>query len=124
MNNQDQLEIPIQPVENPILCNPYEEPYTHWLYDTETGEAIRQPGRREAGYSGTEPSMKPNRTVPNTPVQNGGYPQSVTGASMENGNFMSAETHNCCGSNWQRSNTVAPYENPGRSGLQPHRAPV
>ena len=50
MNNQDQLEIPIQPVENPILCNPYEEPYTHWLYDTETGEAIRQPGRREAGY--------------------------------------------------------------------------
>ena len=50
MNNQDQLEIPIQPVENPILCNPYEEPNTHWLYDTDTGEAIRQPGRREAGY--------------------------------------------------------------------------
>ena len=50
MNNQDQLEIPIQPVENPILCNPYEEPDAHWLYDTETGEAMRQPGRREAGY--------------------------------------------------------------------------
>ena len=24
--NQNQLEIPIQPVERPILCNPYEEP--------------------------------------------------------------------------------------------------
>ena len=50
MNNNDQLEIPIQPVEQPILCNPYEEPDAHWLYDTETGEAVRQPGRREAGY--------------------------------------------------------------------------
>ena len=48
--NQEQLEIPIQPVERPILCNPYEEPDTHWVYDTETGEAIRQPGRRDAGY--------------------------------------------------------------------------
>ena len=45
-----QLEIPIQPVEHPILCNPYEEPDAHWVYDTETGEAIRQPGRRDAGY--------------------------------------------------------------------------
>ena len=45
-----QLEIPIQPVEQPILCNPYEEPDAHWVYDTETGEAIRQPGRRDAGY--------------------------------------------------------------------------
>ena len=48
--NQDQLEIPIQPVEQPILCNPYEEPDAHWVYDTETGEATRQPGRRNAGY--------------------------------------------------------------------------
>ena len=48
--NQDQLEIPIQPVEHPILCNPYEEPDAHWVYDTDTGEAIRQPGRRDAGY--------------------------------------------------------------------------
>ena len=48
--NQDQLEIPIQPVERPILCNPYKEPDAHWVYDTETGEAIRQPGRRDAGY--------------------------------------------------------------------------
>ena len=48
--NQDQDRIPIQPVEQPILCSPYEEPNAHWRYDTQTGEAIRQPGRREAGY--------------------------------------------------------------------------
>ena len=48
--NQNQLEIPIQPVERPILCSPYGEPDAHWVYDTETGEAIRQPGRRDAGY--------------------------------------------------------------------------
>ena len=24
--SQNQLDIPIQPVERPILCNPYEEP--------------------------------------------------------------------------------------------------
>ena len=48
--NQNQLEIPIQPVERPILCSPYEEPDAHWVYDTKTGEAIRQPGRRDAGY--------------------------------------------------------------------------
>ena len=48
--NQDQLEIPIQPVERPILCNPYKEPDAHWIYDTETGEAKQQPGRRTAGY--------------------------------------------------------------------------
>ena len=48
--NTEQLEIPIQPVERPILCNPYAEPDAHWVYDTETGEAIKQPGRRDAGY--------------------------------------------------------------------------
>ena len=48
--NQDQLEIPIQPVEQPILCNPYEEPDAHWVYDTDTGEATQRQGRREAGY--------------------------------------------------------------------------
>ena len=47
---QNQLDIPIQPVERPILCSPYEEPDAHWVYDTETGEAIRQPGRRDADY--------------------------------------------------------------------------
>jgi type III restriction enzyme len=48
--NQDQLEIPIQPVEQPILCNPYKEPDAHWVYDTDTGEATKRPERREAGY--------------------------------------------------------------------------
>ena len=48
--NKNQLEIPIQPVEQPILCSPYEEPSAHWVYDTQTGEAVKNPGRREAGY--------------------------------------------------------------------------
>ena len=48
--NNDPHEIPIQPVEQPILCSPYNEPDTHWVYNTETGEASQHPGRREAGY--------------------------------------------------------------------------
>ena len=48
--NQDQPEIPIQPVEQPILCSPFKEPDAHWVYDTKTGEANKHPGRREAGY--------------------------------------------------------------------------
>ena len=43
-------QIPIQPVENPILCSPYKEPDQHWLYDTITGVPTRIPGRREASY--------------------------------------------------------------------------
>jgi type III restriction enzyme len=42
--------IPVQPVERPILCNPYEEPNKHWLYNRETGAAECMEGRREAGY--------------------------------------------------------------------------
>ena len=45
-----QLSIPIQPVENPILCSPYQEPDQHWLYDTSTGVPTRTPGRRPASY--------------------------------------------------------------------------
>lgn len=41
---------PIQPVENPILCNPYAEPTEHWVYDSATGVAERVPGRRKAFY--------------------------------------------------------------------------
>lgn len=29
--------LPIQPVENPILCSPYQEPDQYWLYDSKTG---------------------------------------------------------------------------------------
>ena len=42
--------IPIQPVEEPILCSPYEEPGQHWLYDTKTGQPSKIPSRREASY--------------------------------------------------------------------------
>ena len=43
-------QIPMQPVNNPILCSPYEEPGEYWLYDQETGEASKAPGRRRAGH--------------------------------------------------------------------------
>lgn len=43
-------QLPMQPVEKPILCNPYEEPTEYWLYDQGTGLASRAPGRRPAGY--------------------------------------------------------------------------
>ena len=42
--------IPIRPVENPILCSPYDEPDQHWLYDTGTGLPQKMPHRREASY--------------------------------------------------------------------------
>jgi len=48
--NPQQQEIPIQPVERPILCKPYEEPDLHWKYDTLTGAARKEPGRRPASY--------------------------------------------------------------------------
>ncbi len=50
MNQSQQLEIPIQPVDQPILCSPYQEPDRHWIYDTSTGETVKNPGRREAGH--------------------------------------------------------------------------
>ena len=43
-------QMPMQPVEKPILCSPYEEPSEYWLYDPGTGEASRAPGRRPAGH--------------------------------------------------------------------------
>ncbi len=46
----EQQRMPIQPVEEPILCSPYMEPTEHWVYDKETGRPSRQPGRRSAGY--------------------------------------------------------------------------
>lgn len=44
-----QRPIPIQPVENPINCPPYEEPTEYWVYK-DSGEAYRAPGRRPASY--------------------------------------------------------------------------
>lgn len=43
-------EIPIQPVEKPILCSPYEAPSVHWQYDRTTGEASKIAGRRPSRY--------------------------------------------------------------------------
>lgn len=51
-----QQEIPIQPVEDPILSSPYEEPGEHWLYDEETGEPSKQTGRRPAFYFNEDPA--------------------------------------------------------------------
>lgn len=45
-----EVQIPIQPVEQPILCSPYEEPREYWVYDMESGEAKRMQGRRRAAY--------------------------------------------------------------------------
>ena len=42
--------VPIEPVEQPILCSPYEEPKLHWFYHRETGRPTRAAGRREASY--------------------------------------------------------------------------
>ena len=51
MSEQEQpQEIPIQPVDDPIICSPYYEPTAHWFYDTTTGEASKIPTRRPAGY--------------------------------------------------------------------------
>ena len=41
--------LPIQPVDKPILCNPYEEPTRHWVYSTD-GQAYVVEGRRPASY--------------------------------------------------------------------------
>ena len=31
--------LPLQPVEEPIICSPYAEPDAHWYYDRETRRA-------------------------------------------------------------------------------------
>ena len=44
-----QEQLPVQPVDRPILCNPYEEPRDHWIYDKDNGAASRAGSRRKAG---------------------------------------------------------------------------
>src|SRR5256885_7322035 len=41
--------IPIQPVEQPILCSPYVEPDQHWIYER-SGVPRKAHGRRPAQY--------------------------------------------------------------------------
>lgn len=50
MSGPSKDQLPIQPVDKPILCSPYDEPTAHWFYDPESGKASRNPGRREASY--------------------------------------------------------------------------
>jgi type III restriction enzyme len=41
---------PVQAVEKPILCSPYEEPHEHWQYRDSGAVPERIPGRRPASY--------------------------------------------------------------------------
>ena len=50
MSTASQQEIPIQPVDKPILCKPFEEPSAHWHYDTKTGVPSKRDWRRPASY--------------------------------------------------------------------------
>ena len=45
-----QETVPIQPVENPIICSPFQKPEYHWLYDTRTGIPAKIQKRRDASY--------------------------------------------------------------------------
>ena len=47
---ETQPKAPIQPVDKPIICSPYDEPNDHWVYDTQTGDASRAGFRRPASY--------------------------------------------------------------------------
>ena len=49
-DNVSGSDAPVQPVDKPIICSPYEEPNDHWVYDKTTGEAGRGGRRRPAGY--------------------------------------------------------------------------
>jgi len=44
-----QSDLPIQPVDKPIICKPYDEPREHWQYDRK-GHPSKAAGRRRAGY--------------------------------------------------------------------------
>ncbi len=50
LSGAGQAELPIQPVDKPILCSPYVEPDQHWVCDRTTGIPTRTPGRRPASY--------------------------------------------------------------------------
>ena len=43
-----QEQLPVQPVDRAILCNPYDEPNDHWIYDKDTGAASHAGMRRPA----------------------------------------------------------------------------
>lgn len=41
---------PVQAVDNPIICKPFDEPKDHWVYDTTTGAGSQAGYRRPASY--------------------------------------------------------------------------
>ena len=47
--SRHQQELPIQPVNSPVICSPYYEPSSYWNYK-ENGEAEELPGRRHSHY--------------------------------------------------------------------------
>ena len=49
-DNGRQQRLPIQPVDEPILCIAVRGADAHWVYDLGTGEPARVPGRRPASY--------------------------------------------------------------------------
>ena len=70
MTPELQLELPVQPVEKPILCSPYLEPHDHWMYDRQTGTPRRAGFRRSAGYwyktertGSTQISLSPKKSA-------------------------------------------------------------
>ena len=71
--NQNRPDVPIQPVEQPILCSPYEKPNAHWIYDTLTGEAVRQQGPTRRGLLVQSPTHW-QRAAPNVSRRGVGRP--------------------------------------------------
>jgi len=52
-----QLELPVQPVNSPVICSPYYEPKSHWRYN-DHGEAQELSGRRPSFYWYNDDSTK------------------------------------------------------------------
>jgi type III restriction enzyme len=48
-NESENTESPVQPVGNPIICNPFEEPRKHWFYRS-NGVPVLMDERRKASY--------------------------------------------------------------------------
>jgi len=44
------VPLPVQPVAEPILCSPYEEPDRYWQYDRDSHQHVEVSGRRPSRY--------------------------------------------------------------------------
>jgi len=51
MKRRRDKDIPIQPVEDAILCSPCGEPTDRWVFDGRTGKASHGAQRGPAGYT-------------------------------------------------------------------------